>query len=205
MSIPDMMAAGDDLPKLAFSALFGPVAGTVVFVFIVISCLGTTNGLMLAATRGAYALAIRGEGIAPKTLAQIDPETNMSHNSSIVGLLLCGVWYFYWQVCFFEGQVLGTLNIPAIINWEPDELPIITLYAMYIPMFVSLIVKEKDLHPFKRFVMPILGILSCCFMVFCAIKAYGVQSAYYLIVFAVIMLIGFLVKLNNAKRRAAKK
>lgn len=195
MSVPEMVAA-ENLPKQAFTEIFGSVAGTVVFVFIVISCLGTTNGLMLGCTRGAYSLAARGEGIAPKTLAIIDPETNMSTNSSIVGLLLSGLWYFYWQVCFIEGKA------PALINWEPDELPIITLYAAYIPMFISLMVKEKDLGGFKRFVMPALGVASCCFMVFCAIKAYGIQSAYYLIVFAIIMALGFVVKqINDRKKR----
>ena len=38
--------------------------------------------------------------------------------------------------------------------------------------------------------MPVLGIAACAFMVYCAFVAYGIQCVYYLIVFAVIMIIG---------------
>ena len=69
MSTAEMMAAGDMLPEKAFGNLFGPAAGTIVFVFIVISCLGTTNGLMMGCARGAYSLGVRGEGIAPRFFA----------------------------------------------------------------------------------------------------------------------------------------
>ena len=51
-------------------------------------------------------------------------------------------------------------------------------------------VKEKDLKPFQRFVMPSLAILSCLFMIYCTIVSYGVQCWYFLIFLAVVMLIG---------------
>ena len=55
MSAAEILAAGDNLPRAAFSNLLGsPAAGTLVMVFIIISCLGTTNGLMMGAARGAY-------------------------------------------------------------------------------------------------------------------------------------------------------
>lgn len=190
LSVPAIAAAGDDLPRHAFTSLFGNVAGTLVFVIIVISCLGTTNGLMLGCCRGLYSLAVRGLGPAPKIFSQVDSETNMPTNSSIFGLLMCGIFFFYWQVCFFETRVLGAMNIPMLLSWEPDELPIITLYAAYIPIFLVMMKKERDLSPFKRFVMPLLGVISCVFMVFCAFYAYKMDAVYYLLVFAVVMIIG---------------
>ena len=42
---------GESLPRLAFSKLFGNVIGTIVYVFITISCLGTMNGLIMASCR----------------------------------------------------------------------------------------------------------------------------------------------------------
>ena len=84
LSVPDIIAAGDDLPRHAFTSLFGNVAGTLVFVFIVISCLGTMNGLMLGCCRGMYSLAVRGLGPAPKVFAQVDAETNMPTNLSLI-------------------------------------------------------------------------------------------------------------------------
>ena len=200
LSVPDIIAAGDDLPRHAFTSLFGNVAGTLVFVFIVISCLGTMNGLMLGCCRGMYSLAVRGLGPAPKVFAQVDAETNMPTNSSVLGLLMCGILFCYWQACFFETRVLGTASLPAFVSWEPDELPIITLYAAYIPIFLVMMKREKDLSAFKRIVMPLLGILSCVFMVFCAFYAYRMDAVYYLIFFAIIMAIGGL--FNRPKSKA---
>ena len=182
----DLMASGD-VPKDAFTALFkNEVFGTIVYVFIVISCLGTMNGLMIGCCRGMYSIAVRGEGPAHKMFAQVDNETNMPHNSSIIGVALCMLWMFQWELGLIRGK------LPAIIGWENDELPIITLYGLYIPIFVVLMIKGKGLNVFQRFIMPFVACVCCGFMVYSAIAAYKIQSLYYLIVFAVITLIGIL-------------
>ena len=53
-----------------------------------------------------------------------------------------------------------------------------------------MMIKEKDLPVFKRFIAPAAGVAACLFMLYCTYVAYGVQCLYYLAVFAVIMLIG---------------
>ena len=73
----------------AFSNIFGNVGGKLLQVCIVISCLGTLNGLMVAATRGMYAIAARNQGPKPKMFRQIDASTNMVSNSAVYGLLMC--------------------------------------------------------------------------------------------------------------------
>ena len=73
------------------------------------------------------------------------------------------------------------------------ELPIITLYAMYIPIFVALM-KQKSLSGFKRIVAPVLSILCSLFMVFATFYAYRITVVYYMVVFAVIMAVGAALK-----------
>lgn len=195
LSTSKMIAAGDNLPKEVFSSLFKSNAmGTIVMVFVVISCLGTTNGLMLGCCRGMYSLSARGEGPLPSMFGQVDEKTNIPTNSSIIGLLFCGLWLFQWQVFFFDNTVLGSAKIPAFWCWEGDEVSIITLYAFYIPIFIAMMIKCKDLHPVKRFVLPVLAIICCVFMCYCAFNAYksAGQIYSYLLVFAIIMIIGFL-------------
>ena len=185
LTAEELMTSGNDLPKKAFSALFGnPVFGTIAYVFIIISCLGTMNGLMLGCCRGLYSIAARGQGPAPKVFAQVDKETNMPTNSSIFGLLMCGLWLAQWELGLIQGK------LPAPIAWENDELPIITLYAAYIPIFIVMMVKFKELNFAKRILFPALAIIACVFMVYAAISAYKIQALYYLIVFAVVMIIG---------------
>lgn len=191
----------EDGATTAFTAIFGTVGGFILNVCIVISCLGTLNGLILATTRGMYAIAVRNEGPFPKMFSQIDGSTNMATNSSVWGLFLCSVWLLY-----FYGANLTDGGWFGVFNFDSSELPIITIYAFYIPMFIMWMKKEKDLGVFKRFVLPSLSILACLFMIFSAIWAHGVTPfvsakkdgyfsfpvLFYLIVFAVIMFIGFL-------------
>lgn len=179
-----LMKDGQTGAMKAFQNILGPVGGSLIFVFVIISCLGTLNGLMLGCSRGMYSLAVRDSGPKPEVFKQVDKVTNMPANSSIVGLLLCAFWLLY-----FYGANLTTPWF-GVFCFDTSELPIITLYAAYIPIFIMLIVKEKDLSVFKRLIMPVLAILGCIFMMVAACFAHGISVVYYLIVFAVIMIIG---------------
>lgn len=193
LSVDEIMAAGDALPKIAFPKLFGgnAVFGTIVYVFIIISCLGTMNGITIGTSRGMYSLAVRNQGPAPKSFVRIDEKTNMPIKSAILGLVATAVWALQWEF----GLIRGVL--PAFISFENDELPIITLYAFYIPIFINMMRHSKGMHPVKRFVFPSLSILACLFMIFCAFYAYKIQAFYYLFIFAAIMLVGLMFYRNS--------
>ena len=179
-----VMESGEAGAKLAFETIFGKAAGVGLFVLVVISCLGTLNGLMLASTRGMYAVAVRGQGPKPRAFAEVSRYTNIPANSAIVGLLMCAFW-----LVFFYGANLVDQPWFGVIAFDSSELPIITIYAVYLPIFLRMMITEKNLHPFKRFVMPALSILSCIFMIVAAIFAHGMGVVWYLIVFAVFMLL----------------
>ncbi len=166
----------------AFVNMFGTVGGTILTVFVVISCLGTCNGLMVACVRGTYSLAARGRGFRPEIFAQVDKVTGMPTNSCVLGLLIAAAWLLY----FFGGPLCGWFGP---FKFDSSELPIITLYAGYIPIFIMMIKKETTLPGFKRFVAPLLSITCCLFMVFAAIVAHTEDILYYFIVFAAVMLL----------------
>lgn len=105
----------------AFVNIFGGIGGVLLNVCIVISCLGTLNGMMIGATRGMYAIAALEEGPMPKVFKQIDEETNMTTNSAAWGLFLCAVWLTY-----FYGANL-TSGWFGVFNFDSSELPIITV------------------------------------------------------------------------------
>jgi APA family basic amino acid/polyamine antiporter len=186
LSSEQIIAAGSDLPKIAFTSLFGgnAIFGTIIYVFIIISCLGTMNGVMLATCRGFFALAARDQGPNPKALAMLNEKSNMPVRSSIIGFAISAVWMLQWEFGLIRGK------LPAIISFENDELPIITLYALYIPIFINMMRHSEGEHPVKRFVLPALSIAACLFMIFSAFYAYKIQAIYYLIVFAIIMIVG---------------
>ncbi|MPM57966.1 Serine/threonine exchanger SteT [bioreactor metagenome] len=180
-----LMAGGQEGAKQAFTNLFSNVGGTLLFVFVIISCLGTLNGLMMGCTRGFYSLAARKVGPSPATYIEISPKTNMATNSSALGLLLSAAWLTY-----FFGANLVEKSWFGVLSFDSSELPIITVYAMYIPMFIAFMVKQKDTNWFNRFFMPILGVAGCLFMVYAAIVSHQMAVVWYLVIFAAIMFVG---------------
>jgi APA family basic amino acid/polyamine antiporter len=179
-----LMESGQAGAKLAFANVFGAPAGTLLFVFVIISCLGTLNGLTMGNSRGIYALAARGLGPKPDMFSQLDRTTNMPSSASALGLLLAGFWLLY----FYGANLTDTWFGP--FSFDTSELPIITLYGMYIPIFILFMKKARDVGPFRRFVLPVLSIAGCLFMVWAAFLAHGMAAVYYLIVFVVVMIIG---------------
>lgn len=192
---------------VAFTNIFGGVGGTLLNICIVVSCLGTLNGLMVGATRGMYAIAAREQGPMPGTFNQVDKATNMTTNSSVWGLFVCGLWLIY-----FYGANL-TEGWFGLFNFDSSELPIVTIYALYIPMFIAWMKNEKDLGTFQRYILPLIAIIACAFMVFAAVYAHGITPyiaakadgvfkfpvLFYLILFAVVMIIGGFFK--NSKKK----
>lgn len=203
-----IMAGGEAGARIAFSSVFNKFAGTLLFLFVVISCLGTLNGLTLGCSRAFHAIASRDMGPKPAIFKQVDPVTNMPANSSMLGLFICGLWLVY-----FYGANLDTPWF-GLFSFDSSELPIITTYAMYIPIFVSMFIKGKDLGVLKGRVAPVLAIFGSIFMVIAAIFAHGIYPyeaakangtfslpvLFYLITYAVIMICGaFFMKGKKSK------
>jgi APA family basic amino acid/polyamine antiporter len=172
---------------IAFTNIFGGFLGNVLNLFIVISCLGTTNGLMLGCTRCMYALANRGVGPKPDVLSQVDEKTNMPTNSAVFALLVTGAWFLY----FYASNLAGMWTGPFV--FDSSELPIITIYLMYFPILIQWMRKEKEQNVVRRFVMPALALCGSAFMVIACVFSHGISCLWYLIVFAVVMAIGFAV------------
>jgi len=192
---------------VAFINVFGNVFGNILNLFVAISCMGTLNGLMLGCTRGMYSVAARGEGPKPEMFSQINKYTNMPTNSSILGLFFVAVWFVY-----FYGANLAPFQWWGVFSFDSSELPIVTTYALYIPIFIGFMKKATDVSSFKRYILPTLAVISSAFMIFAAIFAHGIRPyleakaaggfaipiVFYLILFAVIMLVGVLLNRKNS-------
>lgn len=156
----------------AFQNIFGPIFGNILTVFVIISCLGAMNSAMMAGSRSFYALAVRKTGPKPDYVKQVDAKTDMPPTSAALSLLFCGIIFF---IVFANAQDMG--NYPYVyhrrwfgdINFAVSSLAPVTLMALYIPVFVAVMIKQKTWNIFNRFLMPILsilGALSLIYMVF---------------------------------------
>ena len=193
---------GETLPRIAFSKIFGNVVGTVIYVFITLSCMGTLNGLIMSSCRGMYALSARGMGPKPEFYGDVDAQNNFCVKSAILGMIVGGLWYGWTVVMWMGGPGLfGAVHSCEWLAWEPDEIGIICLYVMYIPMMIGLMVKAKDLSPIKRYVLPGLGLVCCLFFAYATWVGYGAKQCIgFLIFFLIVEFIGFLLKGKQKKQ-----
>lgn len=185
-------------PK-AFTKLFGSFGGTLLNVFVVISCLGTLNGLMLGNVRSMYSISNRGEKTDIKIFKQVDEITNVPNNSGVITLLFCAVWFFY-----FYGANLNSNSIFGVFSFDSSELPILSIYMLYIPIFIIYLKKNWKTINIKDKLLNITSIILALFMIFCAIYAHGIKPfkdasingnfsfpiLFYMIIFLIIMGIG---------------
>lgn len=199
----------NDGATVAFTNLFGKFAGTILNVFIVISCLGTLNGLMIGNARSMYSISNRGEKTDMETFKQVDKITNSPHNSGAITLLFCGIWFFY-----FFGANLVDKPIFGVFSFDSSELPIITVYALYIPIFMFYLIKNWKTDSIKFKVLNILSIIAAIFMIICAMYAHGIKPLmnslengqfsfpvlFYLIIFGIIMGIGIFILLKSKNK-----
>ena len=192
LSIDEILAAGDLLPVIAFGNVFGNFVSSIILVFIIISCLGTANGMILCGMRSFYSLALRGMGPKPEVLCEVDKTTGMPLKSCVISMALMGFWLYQTSTLFFQGPLVfnGTGNPEWFFAWEADEICIITLYALYVPMFIKIILSGKDYGFVYRYLLPLLSTAASLFMCYCCYISYRIQVLYYLIFFAIVMGIG---------------
>ncbi|MCL2599394.1 MAG: amino acid permease [Firmicutes bacterium] len=121
---------------VAFTNIFGNFAGSALLVFVIISCLGLTNGMLM----------VDNEAIETTLPNLKKPQRDMI----FVGTLLA--WFAIWFV------------IGIALDFGIDEYIPIIFQAFMIPIIVCAVAKTKDLHWFKRFVVSSVAVLSILFL-----------------------------------------
>jgi len=186
--------------RLGFENMFGHAFGSVLIVFIIISCLGAMNSAMMAASRAFYSIALRGTGPAPEHVRSVDAKTNMPATSAAISLIFCGLMMV---LIFANAQ-----DYPYHIRWFGDiSIPItsltpITLMSFYVPIFIAVMRKQKAWTVFNRFVMPGLAIGGALLLIYMSFDTNPIGALIYLAGFTAMMGIGALLRLPGRRSRA---
>ena len=180
---------------VAYTNIFGGVVGNILNLFIAISCIGTTNGLMLGCTRCMYSLADRKRGPKSDMYSQVDKATNMPANSATFALVACAVWFLY----FYVANLWGGVPAGAPFAFDSSELPIIAIYMMYLPIFICWMVKAKGESTLRRFVVPALAFAGSVFMIIASIYRHQMGCLWFMIVFIATMIVGLLLDMKKKK------
>ncbi|MBC5627553.1 APC family permease [Clostridium sp. NSJ-6] len=126
---PDaVMSLGDGHVDLIANKILGPLGAKIILIFVIISIIGTVNGLILGLIRLPYSLAIREMFPNSKRISKLDQRINMPLNSAFVGFALC----IFWTVVHYLTTKLGLLS-----NSDISEISITVSYVMYIFLYVK--------------------------------------------------------------------
>ena len=152
-------------PIAVFESIMGKIGSAFFTFFIMVSCLGTVNGVAISCCRGMYTMSCRGQGPAPEKFSKLGKNQSVSLLSCLYGLgcmiLMLVVWYLAMhEVWLFK--YLGSM----------DEIVCAIIYAVYITMYVYIMKNFKDKNIFVRFVMPIIATIGSLFFVICGTGLY---------------------------------
>ncbi|XMB87327.1 APC family permease [Mycoplasmatota bacterium WC44] len=157
ISNSEAMELGDGAVLIVVQSLFGNFAGTILTVFVIISCLGTLNGVVMAESRGLYSIASRNLGPMPKFFRKINPSNDVTTNSALAGFILILLWLVFWYNSIMVWFGISSGWWPAM---DSSELPIAILYGIYIGVYIWVMRTFKELNIVKRFILPSLAIIG---------------------------------------------
>lgn len=149
-----IMALGDAHVDIAANMLFGDMGAKIVIIFVVISILGTCNGVILGMSRLPYSLALRGMFPFSKQVSKVNKKFGMPIVSSLVALLIC-------SVLFIAHYVTQKFNI--LPNSDISEIAITINYVLYILLYYKVFkmgLRKEIKSKFRGIVCPIMATIG---------------------------------------------
>ncbi|CUO68743.1 MULTISPECIES: APC family permease [Clostridium] len=155
-----IMSLGDAHVDLAANNLLGPWGAKIVLIFVIISIMGTINGLTLGMIRLPHSLSVRNMFPKSKVINKIDEKLLMPVNSAIVAFIIAIVWYIAHYL---------TTKFGLLPNSDISEISITMSYTMYILLYVKVIQlgrQGKISGIWNTIINPVLAIIGSLIILF---------------------------------------
>lgn len=153
VGVDTVMLLGDDSAYLAVNRIFGEFGGKLLLIFIIISVLGTANGLILGFIRIPYSLALRNMLPGSRLFAKESKRFGgMPINSALLSLGLSLIWL-----------ALHYLTQKIEIPGDVSEISIGFSYILYIVFYIAVFRLTKKEHShgiLMGYVVPVLAIVG---------------------------------------------
>ncbi|MDV4152236.1 APC family permease [Clostridium sp. AL.422] len=125
-----IMALGDSHVDLAANMIFGVWGAKIILTFVVVSILGTVNGLIMGHIRMPYSLAIRGMFPKSKIVKVVNKFLGMPIYSTIVAFIIS-------IVCLVLHYITQKYNL--LPNGDISEISITVNYLLYILIYIKVL------------------------------------------------------------------
>ena len=163
---PEMILAGQDPLQFVATALFGEIGMKVVMVFVIISVLGTLNGIILGYIRLPYALAVRDEIVMSNILKKVNAKYDIPIASALFSLFFSFVWLL---LHFLSVDGVAVYGLTQFAGLEVDNLPIVMTYLFFSLLYIAIIVKGMKgikLSITQRYIFPILALIGAGLVIY---------------------------------------
>lgn len=155
-----IMVSGDGHVNDAALNLFGPFGAKVILIFVVISVLGTVNGVVIGMIRLPYSLAIRNMFPMSKKYDTVSEKYGLSLSSATISYIIIIIWM---------GIHYLTQKYNLLPNSDVSEISIVFNYGGFILMYIAVIklaVKGEIQNKFMGYVVPILATIGSLFILY---------------------------------------
>ena len=155
-----IMSLGDAHVDLAANNLLGPWGAKIVLIFVIISIMGTINGIILGMIRLPHSLALRNMFPKSKKIIKINEKLLMPVNSAIVAFIISFVWFIVHYV---------TTKFELLPNSDISEISIAMGYTLYILLYVKVIQlgnKGEITGVWNSKINPVLAIIGSLIILF---------------------------------------
>ena len=155
-----IMSLGDAHVDLAANNLLGPWGAKIVLIFVIISIMGTINGLTLGMIRLPHSLSVRNMFPKSEVINKIDEKLLMPVNSAIVAFIIAIVWYIAHYL---------TTKFGLLPNSDISDISITMSYTMYILLYVKVIQlgrQGKISGIWNTIINPVLAIIGSLIILF---------------------------------------
>lgn len=150
----NVMALGDKHVDVAAKAIFGDTGAKAILVFVIISVIGTVNGLIMGLIRLPYSLALRNMLPFSSKLNIINEKFEMPINSSIFSFIITLAWLLVHYL---------TQKFNLLPNSDVSEISVVMSYVLYCILYVA-VFKMGTRGEIKGFIKgrlyPIMGFLG---------------------------------------------
>ncbi|MBE6053743.1 MAG: APC family permease [Clostridium sartagoforme] len=155
-----IMALGDAHVDLVANMIFGAWGAKIILTFVVISILGTVNGLIMGHIRLPYSLAIRGMFPKSKTVKVVNESLGMPIFSAVVAFIIS-------IICLTLHFITVKYNL--LPNGDISEISITVNYMLYILIYFKVFKMGLDREIkgiWRGIINPILATIGSLIILF---------------------------------------
>lgn len=150
----EIVSLGDAHVDVAATKLFGANGAKIVLVFVVISVLGTVNGLTMGLIRMPYSLAERNTFPQSNIVKKISEKYDVPMTSAVISFFIVLAWYVIHYIVTKFGLLQGA---------DVSEIAIVVNYLCFIGIYIAVMKLYKKgeiksrIHGIFNPIMAIIG------------------------------------------------